>query len=89
VPAATLTSKGQITVPKEVREALGLKTGDRVGFRIREDGSVVLLAETLDISELRGCVQARVRGLSVDDMQAAVRKAAVAKSHSKRNQGRK
>ncbi len=40
---ATLTSKGQVTIPKEVRERLRLKTGDRLDFRLEEDGSVRLV----------------------------------------------
>lgn len=47
---ARMTSKGQITVPKEVREALGLKPGDSVLFRVREDGAAAMakgLAERL------------------------------------------
>lgn len=39
---ATLTSKGQITLPKVVRETLRLKVGDRLDFRIEDDGTVVL-----------------------------------------------
>jgi AbrB family looped-hinge helix DNA binding protein len=83
MPTATLTSKGQITVPKEVREALGVKTGDRLGFRIKPDGTIVVLAETVDLSELRGSVKPRVRGVSVEDMQAAVHKAVAKRARSK------
>ena len=38
---ATLTSKGQITLPKEVRDSLSLKEGDRVSFVVEADGSVL------------------------------------------------
>ena len=72
---ATLTSKGQITLPKVIRERLGLGTGDRVAFLERSDGTVVLEAETLDLSSLRGSIRPRVRGVSVQDMDAAVRSA--------------
>jgi len=84
MPAATLTSKGQITVPKEVRDALGLKTGDRLGFRIKEDGSVVLLAETVDLADLRGAIRPRVRGVSVEDMQSAIHKAVKVRARKSR-----
>lgn len=83
MPAATLTSKGQITVPKEIRDALGVKTGDRLGFRIKDDGTVVVLAETVDLADLRGAIRPRVRGVSVDDMQAAVHKAIKARARGK------
>lgn len=51
---ATVTTKGQITLPKKVREALGLKTGDRVLFRILERGAV--MAKTYDLLDLAGAV---------------------------------
>jgi antitoxin PrlF len=52
--AARLTSKGQVTLPKAVREALGLHEGDRVVFRV--EGSYAVLARTADLLELAGTV---------------------------------
>lgn len=52
--SATLTSKGQITIPKQVRDALGVGEGDRVLFRVVEGGA--LLARTADLLELAGTV---------------------------------
>lgn len=52
---ATLTSKGQLTVPKDVRERLGLKVGDRVTFEVVEGDSVRLRVERRrSIGELKG-----------------------------------
>jgi AbrB family looped-hinge helix DNA binding protein len=51
---ATVTSKGQVTLPKPVREALGLKEGDRVLFRVLEGRAV--LAKVEDFLDLAGCV---------------------------------
>jgi AbrB family looped-hinge helix DNA binding protein len=51
---ATVTSKGQITLPKSVREALGLKEGDRVLFRVLEGRAV--LAKVEDFLDLAGSV---------------------------------
>ena len=51
---ATVTSKGQVTLPKSVRESLGLKAGDRVLFRVH-DGRAVL-AKVPDFLELAGSV---------------------------------
>lgn len=52
--SAAVTSKGQITIPKEVRDALGLREGDRVLFRVTED--VAVLARTADLLELAGAI---------------------------------
>jgi antitoxin PrlF len=49
---ATVTSRGQITLPKSVRGALGLKPGDRVLFRVQDDGA--LLAKVPDFLDLAG-----------------------------------
>ena len=53
--AAKLTSKGQLTVPKAVRDALGLAEGDAVLFRV--EGSRAVLARTPDLLELAGSVE--------------------------------
>jgi antitoxin PrlF len=52
--AATITAKGQITIPKEVRAALGLAQGDRVVFRVEPHRAV--LARTPDLLSLAGTV---------------------------------
>jgi AbrB family looped-hinge helix DNA binding protein len=61
MPTSTLTSKGQITLPKEIRKALELEQGDRVAFRLREDGVVELVPETLDLMDLCGVFKAASR----------------------------
>ncbi len=73
--AAKLTRKGQITVPMRVREALGVHPGDRLAFRIRDDGVVTVEPENVDLRALRGIVKPTIRSVTVDDMNAAVRKA--------------
>ena len=55
---SAITSKGQATIPKLVRDHLGLKPGDRVKFFIHPDGTVVLLPK-LPVSSLRGFVKHR------------------------------
>jgi antitoxin PrlF len=69
---ATLTSKGQITIPKRVRDALGLHTGDRVAFVVRGDGVVELRPETVDLKQLYGSLSYRGRAVSVEAMDASV-----------------
>lgn len=74
MPTATLTSKGQVTIPKAVRDKLGLDTGDRLAFRIREDGGVEIAPENVDLLSLYGSVKTKVRGVSVEDMKGTARR---------------
>jgi AbrB family looped-hinge helix DNA binding protein len=74
MPSAKLTSKGQITIPKEVRKTLGLRTGDRLAFRVRADGTVQVEAETVDLMSLRGSVRTQVKGVSVEAMNEVIRR---------------
>lgn len=74
--SATITSKGRITVPKEIREALGVHPGDRLAFRAREDGTVVVEAETVDLMTLRGSLKPRRKGVTVEAMKEAIRRTA-------------
>jgi AbrB family looped-hinge helix DNA binding protein len=76
MPTATMTSKGQITIPKEVRDSLGLEAGHRVSFQIREDGVVELHPQNVDIMSLCGILKPRVKGVTIEDMNAAIRQAA-------------
>jgi antitoxin PrlF len=76
---ATLTNEGQIIVPKPVQEALGVRPGDRIGFEIREDGTIVVRAERaekVDLLSLRGVLKPKVRGVTVEEMNETIRKAA-------------
>jgi len=52
--AARLTSKGQVTLPKPVREALGLRAGDEIVFRVHGDRAIV--SKTPDFLDLAGSV---------------------------------
>lgn len=76
---ATVTYKGQITLPKAVREQLGVQAGDRVSFREIEGGVIVVEADTVDLMELRGSIKPRRRGVSVEDMDRAVRTSAASR----------
>lgn len=72
MPTATVTSKGQITIPKAVRDELGLTEGDRVAFRVLEDGSVVVEPETVELLDLKGALKPRRKGVTLADMEAAI-----------------
>lgn len=72
MPTATVTSKGQITIPREVREALGIEAGDRVEFVAQEKGVYTVVAATRDVRHLKGLVGKPPRPVSVEDMKRAV-----------------
>jgi len=69
--AATLTSKGQITLPKSVRERLGIDSGDRVEFVETDEGFLIVPA-TRDIRSLKGIVGKPRRKVSIEDMNRAL-----------------
>jgi AbrB family looped-hinge helix DNA binding protein len=73
--AAKLTSKGQVTLPKVVREALGLHEGDQVLFRVEGDRAV--LARTGDLLDLADTVSvpASKRGTPWEEVRRQVRAA--------------
>lgn len=71
---SVVTSKGQTTIPKEIRDFLKLKPKDRI-FYIVEDGKVVLKPLRGDILELRGSVPPKDRPEDFDAIRAATRKA--------------
>ncbi len=73
MPSSTLTSKGQVTIPKTVRDELGLREGDRVAFRVLDDGTVVVEPETIDLLDLAGALIPRRKGVTVADMDEAIR----------------
>ena len=55
----TLTSKGQTTIPKEIRDGLGLKAGDRITFTMLADGAVIMRVKTASLGDLYGAVKAK------------------------------
>jgi antitoxin PrlF len=74
-----MTSKGQITVPKAVRVRLNLKPGDRVLFIVEESGAVRMRAANKDISSLRGILPPPKRKATIEEIEASIAKAAVAR----------
>ena len=69
-----ITTKGQITVPKLVREALAVQPGDRISFVIREDGTVTVEAESVDLESLRGAIRSGGTHVTVEQMNEAIRR---------------
>jgi antitoxin PrlF len=52
--ATTMTTKGQVTVPREIRDRLGLKSGDKMAFTMLSDGTVVMRPKTRRLADLAG-----------------------------------
>jgi antitoxin PrlF len=73
MPSATVTSKGQVTIPATVRAELGLSAGDRIEFVEIGNGQFAIVAATRSIKELRGIFRDRVRKpVSIEEMNAAI-----------------
>lgn len=69
---ATVTSKGQITIPKDVRIRLGIGTGDRVEFVEIQGGVFQLVAATQDVQALKGIVRKPKKPVTIEQMNQAV-----------------
>jgi antitoxin PrlF len=81
--AATVTSKGQITIPAQVRTALGVDTGDRIEFVEVEKGQFAIVAATRSVQELKGLFQGkRSKPVSIEEMNAAIARRATGSRRS-------
>ena len=58
---ATLTGKGQTTIPKEIRDSLGMKPGDRMTFTLMPDATVVMRVKNKSVTELAGMLHKKGR----------------------------
>ena len=65
---ATLTSKGQITVPSRLRSELGLKPGDKIVFRRDDSGAIQVEAKTTTLADLFGIVREGPKGITGTDV---------------------
>ena len=81
MPSATLTSKGQITIPAEVRAALGVNFGDRIDFIEVEKGRFVIVPATCSVQELKGIIPRPKKPVSIEEMNGAI---ALRKLHSQK-----
>ena len=77
MPGSALTTKGQVTIPKPVRDALGVHAGDRVSFLVRDDGVVELRPETVDLKDLYAMLKYRGEPVTVEEMDQGIAEAAV------------
>jgi len=83
---STITSKGQVTIPKDVREHLGVSTNDPIAFVIEDDGTVRLHAlQYPTVASLRGAAGTLGEPLSWEEMREIARED---RSHEEREHGR-
>ena len=74
---ATITSKGQVTIPLQVRARLGVDSGDRIEFVEVEKGQFAIIAATRSVRELNGLFHRKGRKpVSIEEMNAAIAKGA-------------
>jgi antitoxin PrlF len=78
MPRSTVTSKGQITIPKEVRDQMGLKPGDRVDFVKDRSGRFSLRPINTDFRSLKGMIKSPFnRPITLKEMDEAIARGAL------------
>lgn len=69
---ATLSAKGQITIPVSIREFLGIKTGDAIDFVTTKSKTIELIPTHTPVHALRGLVSKPKRPVTLSEMDAAI-----------------
>ena len=75
----TLTSKGQLTLPKDIRDRLGLKPGDKLSCAVVGDDQIVMRRKTRDVSDLVGLLHVPGKRATIEEMNEAAKQGAVAR----------
>ena len=70
--AATLTSKGQITIPKDIRNYLKIDQGDKIEFFVSKNGMVIISPIRSDVRQLKGIIAKPDKPVSIEDMNTAI-----------------
>ncbi len=73
---STVSAKGQLVIPKEIREALDVKRGDKLDWVLDESGEIRVRVAKGDLLALKGRIKSKGRSVSVDEMDQAVKDAA-------------
>jgi antitoxin PrlF len=73
---STLTSKGQITLPKDIRTRLKLQTGDKIEFFVDEAGRIELVPITASVKRLKGMLPQPKKAITLEAMDQAIRRRA-------------
>lgn len=66
--SSTLTSKGQTTIPQEIREGLGMQVGDKICYTQMPDGCVIMRVKSGSVLDLAGSVQVKKRAVSIKQL---------------------
>lgn len=69
---STVTSKGQTTIPQDIRHYLSLQTGDKVEFIIAPAGHVVIVPLSCSVTELKGILPKPKNKVSIEQMKKAI-----------------
>ncbi len=70
--SATITTKGQITIPKEIRDYLKLEIGSKIGFVIDENGTVKVIPLNVPVTALSGMLRRPGTAATIEDMESAI-----------------
>ncbi len=74
---ATITSKGQVTIPKDIRDMLKIGPGDQIDFIISDEGAVLISSRTCDFRSLKGFFHKKGRkAATLAEMDEAIKKGA-------------
>ncbi len=76
---ATITSKGQVTVPKPIRDRLHLKAGDRIDFVLEDDGCVRVTPVNVSVTRLKGMVPKPEVPVTLEEMDETIAREAARK----------
>ncbi len=70
--AAKVTSKGQVTIPKNIRQHLKIDQGDKIEFFVGENGAVIISPIKTDVRDLKGIITKPNKPVSIEDMKEAI-----------------
>ena len=71
---STLTSKGQTTIPIDIRSYLGIHPGDRIEYFIDDEGKVVISPLSMDVTQLKGMLPKSKKKITIEEMNKVIAK---------------
>lgn len=70
---STVSDKGQLVIPRDIRRALDVKRGDRLTWNVDENGDIRLSLAKTDLMALQGAIKSGGKSVSIEDMDEVVR----------------